>query len=123
MSPMMNRIISWVEFSFFEGPWSSHSYPPWPVSYPGNTQGRLLGSTFLKRLGQLILVWGSSDAALRPRVVVLFLMLGTRDMSNGETVFEVPGEHFGVSETSSTGIERVPIFAPTKPKKDGRYHM
>ncbi|GBM58132.1 hypothetical protein AVEN_125018-1 [Araneus ventricosus] len=26
------------------------------------------------------------------------------------------------SATSSIGIERVPIFAPTKPKKDGHYH-
>lgn len=44
MSPMMNRIVAWAEFSFFEGLSSSHP-ALWPVSYPGKTQGRLLEST------------------------------------------------------------------------------
>lgn len=95
-----------VELNFFEGI-GLHTPTPWPVSYPGRTQRRLLQSTFIKRLGQLFLVWGTSDEAdlgSGPRVVVLFLNLGNGDMSNEETAFEVPGVHFDVSATSSIGI-------------------
>lgn len=52
-------------------------------------------------------------AALHPRVVVFFLMLGG-DMSNGETAFEVLGEHYGVSVIWEN------IFTPTPPNKDGQ---
>ncbi|GBL92890.1 hypothetical protein AVEN_54554-1 [Araneus ventricosus] len=48
--------------------------------------------------------------ALRPRVVVLFLMLGTGDLSNGETVFEVPGEHFGVQQPHQLALKGCPYL-------------
>ncbi|GBL95314.1 hypothetical protein AVEN_208147-1 [Araneus ventricosus] len=97
MSPMMNRIVSWVEFSFLKA-LGLPTPTPCPVSYPGNTLIRtLLGSTFLKRLGQLILDHevGQSDGwtfdALRPRVVVPLLNVGDRSYVSDKNCVEFPG--------------------------------